>query len=284
MIVRPTVRRMSSWRRSPMSRERDWFRMAAMRGPAAARNTIVSAAKGEFIAFFDDDDESLPGRISAQVKTLTAYESRIGTSLIACYASGIRRYPNGYSIALPAIGSRGKTAPQRHCRCGLLAHFPSSAGLFLWLRYACLLAHGAAFDRRGRRRLRSRAATRGGRRLCHSACLARRAFRRNTRNSIRSARDEMRPTNHPKRTSRPNNALFPSTAITWKRSGASITRRRWQKLRHWHFSRRYGQFTGELFGTFYALSAHGHVAPAQYRPAAASAREPHAPNAVHASG
>jgi glycosyltransferase involved in cell wall biosynthesis len=59
-------------------------------GPAASRNTIVSAAKGEFIAFFDDDDESLPGRISNQVKTLTAYESLAGTRLIACYASGIR--------------------------------------------------------------------------------------------------------------------------------------------------------------------------------------------------
>ena len=32
-------------------------------GPAGARNTILDQACGEFIAFFDDDDESMPGRI-----------------------------------------------------------------------------------------------------------------------------------------------------------------------------------------------------------------------------
>jgi len=75
-------------------------------GPAGARNTILAEAKGEFIAFFDDDDESLPERVSEQIKSLTSYEKRTGNNLIACYASGIRRYPNGYTKFLPAIGSR----------------------------------------------------------------------------------------------------------------------------------------------------------------------------------
>jgi glycosyltransferase involved in cell wall biosynthesis len=80
-------------------------------GPAAARNTILSEGRGEFIAFFDDDDESLSDRIPNQVRTLAAYEQRTGVQLIACYASGIRRYPNGYTLALPAIGSQGEQVP-----------------------------------------------------------------------------------------------------------------------------------------------------------------------------
>ena len=75
-------------------------------GPAGARNTILAEAKGEFVVFFDDDDESLPERISEQIKLLTSYEKRTGNNLVACYASGIRRYPNGHTKLLPAIGSR----------------------------------------------------------------------------------------------------------------------------------------------------------------------------------
>jgi glycosyltransferase involved in cell wall biosynthesis len=81
-------------------------------GTAAARNTILSEAKGEFIAFFDDDDESLSTRVSRQIKTLLEYEDRTGVELVACYASGIRRYPNGYTLGLPAIGSRGGETPR----------------------------------------------------------------------------------------------------------------------------------------------------------------------------
>ena len=80
-------------------------------GPGAARNTILLEARGEFVAFFDDDDESLPARISDQVNTLTAHESLNDTGLIACYASGVRHYPKGYTMALPAIGSRGAQIP-----------------------------------------------------------------------------------------------------------------------------------------------------------------------------
>jgi glycosyltransferase involved in cell wall biosynthesis len=74
-------------------------------GPAAARNTILAAARGEFIAFFDDDDESLPQRLRTQYERLCAYEAVTGVHLIACYASGVRRYPNQYEIKIQAIGS-----------------------------------------------------------------------------------------------------------------------------------------------------------------------------------
>jgi glycosyltransferase involved in cell wall biosynthesis len=84
------------------------IRHAINRGTAAARNTILADAKGEFVAFFDDDDESLPERVSLQYETLREYEKTSGTGLIACYASGLRRYPNGYELRMPAIGSRAE--------------------------------------------------------------------------------------------------------------------------------------------------------------------------------
>ncbi|MCP8882614.1 glycosyltransferase [Devosia sp. XJ19-1] len=74
-------------------------------GPAVARNAIIAAASGEFLAFFDDDDESLPGRVSAQVAAIEAFESSHPDVPVACYAGGERLYPNGYRKLLPAIGA-----------------------------------------------------------------------------------------------------------------------------------------------------------------------------------
>lgn len=73
-----------------------------------ALNTILKEAKGEFIAFFDDDDESVAERVSTQYKRITDYEAQTGESLIACFCSGDRIYPNGYTVELEAIGSKGK--------------------------------------------------------------------------------------------------------------------------------------------------------------------------------
>jgi len=84
------------------------------KGPAAARNTVLDQALGSFVAFIDDDDEALSGRISAQVSALQQFEKETGADLIACYASGRRLYDNGYSLELPAIGSRGSVAPSGH--------------------------------------------------------------------------------------------------------------------------------------------------------------------------
>jgi len=81
------------------------------KGPAAARNTLLQEARGEFVAFFDDDDESLPGRITGQVNILLDYEGQSGATLVACYAEGVRHYPNGYVMELPAIGSCGGRVP-----------------------------------------------------------------------------------------------------------------------------------------------------------------------------
>lgn len=85
------------------------IRHAVNRGPAAARNTILNSAAGSAVAFFDDDDESLPERVRLQYVALCAYEKAGGVDLIACYASGVRRYANGYELSLPAMGSQPVT-------------------------------------------------------------------------------------------------------------------------------------------------------------------------------
>lgn len=82
------------------------IRHATNSGPAAARATILAAAQGEFVAFFDDDDESRPERLRVQYEALRDYETATGVRLVACFASGVRRYPNCYECRIAAIGSR----------------------------------------------------------------------------------------------------------------------------------------------------------------------------------
>lgn len=76
------------------------------RGASASRQTLINHAKGDFIAFFDDDDVSLPERLKTQHEKILSYEQLTGATLIACYASGKRLYPNGYEIDIQAIGSK----------------------------------------------------------------------------------------------------------------------------------------------------------------------------------
>lgn len=76
------------------------------KGFPGSLNTMIQNAKGAFVAIFDDDDESRPDRIATQVARILSYEKETNAELIACYASGVRRYDNGHDVLFDAIGSR----------------------------------------------------------------------------------------------------------------------------------------------------------------------------------
>lgn len=57
------------------------------RGVAEARNTVLAHARGTFIAFFDDDDESTPDRLEQQYRRIVEYEQHHPGAPIFCYAN-----------------------------------------------------------------------------------------------------------------------------------------------------------------------------------------------------
>ena len=74
---------------------------AENRGVAAARNTIVDNAAGEYIVFLDDDDEMVPDRLDMQHALLLRVERGLppGTPVL-CYGA---RHAHG--TILPGIGA-----------------------------------------------------------------------------------------------------------------------------------------------------------------------------------
>jgi glycosyltransferase involved in cell wall biosynthesis len=78
------------------------------KGPGFSRQRILDISSGEFLVFFDDDDESYPNRIEEQYQAIISLETASDQQLIACYASGVRLYDSGYRKILPAIGSKAE--------------------------------------------------------------------------------------------------------------------------------------------------------------------------------
>lgn len=66
------------------------------KGFAGALNTVIAEAKGEFLAIFDDDDESVPERIRAQYNRITSYEKKSGAARVLCHGARMQVFPNGY--------------------------------------------------------------------------------------------------------------------------------------------------------------------------------------------
>ncbi len=74
-------------------------------GVAVARNRLVAEAKGDVLAFFDDDDESLPRRLDVQLHRILDYESRTGETLILCHTARRQVFPKGRRHVEAAVGS-----------------------------------------------------------------------------------------------------------------------------------------------------------------------------------
>ena len=58
----------------------------ANKGYPSALNTIIQNAKGDYVAFFDDDDDYLPERIEAQFQRLKAFEEEHSGVPVFCYS------------------------------------------------------------------------------------------------------------------------------------------------------------------------------------------------------
>jgi glycosyltransferase involved in cell wall biosynthesis len=56
-------------------------------GVSVARNTLLARARGTLIAFFDDDDESVPDRLEQQYRRLVDYESKHPAARVLCYSN-----------------------------------------------------------------------------------------------------------------------------------------------------------------------------------------------------
>jgi glycosyltransferase involved in cell wall biosynthesis len=214
-------------------------------GPAGARNTIIAEARGAFIAFFDDDDESRPNRVREQIRVMTAHENATGARLIACHAAGERRYSSGYTKPLPAIGSRGSEPPHGSALADYLLFYRRRPGWFygsgtpscsLLARRETFAAVGA-FDARLRRvedvDFAIRLAMMGG----HFIGTAEPLF-------IQYATTA--PDKSPEANRDAEIALAEKHRSYLRPLGRYDYARRWPELRYWHFKRRYDRFALEF--------------------------------------
>jgi glycosyltransferase involved in cell wall biosynthesis len=65
------------------------IRHESNRGVAEARNTLLAHANGPFIAFFDDDDESVPDRLEKQYRRFLDYEHNDPGATVLCYSNRV---------------------------------------------------------------------------------------------------------------------------------------------------------------------------------------------------
>ena len=217
------------------------------KGPAGSRNTILAHARGVFVAFMDDDDESLSGRIGAQVAAIEAHEKRSRAALVACYASGQRVYGNGYTLDLPAIGSRGDEAPNGGAVADYLLFNRRRSDWFygsgtpacsLMARRATFAAVGG-FDERMRRvedsDFAARLALNGG----HFVGTRERLF-------VQYATTA--PDKSPERNLEAEQHFVEKHRQYLESVGRYEYAKRWPKLRYWHFKHNYPCFLLELAG------------------------------------
>ncbi len=101
------------------------FRHRRNRGQSASRNTGIANARGEYLAFLDDDDEFLPTKIEEQVKALDVAGPEVG--MVYVWLSRIG--PAG-----ELVGSSSRTLEGYVFEEGLSLRFPACIGSTAMLR------------------------------------------------------------------------------------------------------------------------------------------------------
>jgi len=76
------------------------------RGCAVARNTLIEHARGEFVAYLDDDDVSRPDRLARQYEAISEAELSTGSKLVACYTSRRVVFPDGSTRVVNATATQ----------------------------------------------------------------------------------------------------------------------------------------------------------------------------------
>ncbi|MFZ2854891.1 MAG: glycosyltransferase [Rhodocyclaceae bacterium] len=87
------------------------IRMPQNGGVARARNVLLNAAAGDFLVFFDDDDVSLPERISRQFARIVEAEKVLGTDLLLCHTARMQVFSDGRSHLERTMGCEGDAIP-----------------------------------------------------------------------------------------------------------------------------------------------------------------------------
>ena len=85
------------------------FRNSKNKGVAYSRNRIIENSKGIFLAFFDDDDISLPSRLSHQYKRIIEYEKRFAEgNHVICHSARKIIYKNQKELLENTMGDNVK--------------------------------------------------------------------------------------------------------------------------------------------------------------------------------
>lgn len=82
-------------------------------GVATSRNRVIAESRGEFLAFFDDDDVSAPTRVAAQYARIVDYEHNFAFGApVICHTARRVLYPDGGCRVESTMGQReGRSAP-----------------------------------------------------------------------------------------------------------------------------------------------------------------------------